>query len=130
MSVIFTLSGTESILKAIFNPPIYLNKNEEYVLGFTNFESFNVIPNIHEKNNKFYYDYNNKVINIEPGSYVIEKAINVEIEKSQKQLTGLNDVSVSLKANNCTLKSIIKSNVIFDLVTSAGDLLGFKKKIT
>lgn len=125
MSLIFTLTGKEPILKASFNPPIYVNK--DYVLGFSSFESFNTIPNITTKNNTFYYG-KNKAIVIPPGSYEIsdiERLINVELEKRGK------NYFFSLKANHNTLKSIIKCTIDIDFRPDdcIGPLLGFSKRL-
>jgi len=127
MSFIFTLSGINSILKATFNPPIFLDENSKYVLGFTNFESFNVIPNVTEKNNKFYFGTRN-VISIPTGAYDLsdlEAFINLEIKKNLGE-----SIFFSLKPNNNTLKSHIKSTIDIDFRPNdcIGPLLGFSRR--
>lgn len=124
MSFTLALTGDKSILSAKFNPPIYLEENVEYAIGLTNFESFNVIPNIDEKNNKFYYGSNNQYVEIPTGSYEI-----TDIADYLKSHLHAEGVSLSIKANNNTLRSVVKCSekVIFS-ENSIGKLLGFKNQ--
>jgi hypothetical protein len=123
MSYNFTLTGNTSILSADFNPPLFLNKNDNYVLGLSNFESYNSIPNIDEGYNKFHYG-DRKVITIPTGSY--------EISDLSKYISSKMDGEVlSLNANNNTLKTHIKctQKIDFTQEDSIAKLLGFKSKI-
>lgn len=54
-SLTLTLSGISSELSANYHPPIELDPNSEYVCGLVDFQSYMSIPNVTEKNNKFYY---------------------------------------------------------------------------
>lgn len=127
MSSTFTLSGNTSILSTNYFPPIELDRKFEYVLGLVDLQTYNSIPNVHEKNNRFYY--NDEVVIIPEGSYEIDdiyKYINNTISKNKSLKYFL-----TINANNNTLKcEIISSLVInFEKENNIGSLLGFKKKI-
>lgn len=123
MSLTFSFSGKSSELSADFNPPIYLDENSEYAIGLTNFETYNVIPNISEKNNKF--TYGNKTIIFPVGAYEIDD-INNYIQKNIERPT-----QIQIKANRSTSTVTVEANVDIDFTsdTSIGHLLGFKKRI-
>lgn len=53
-SITLTLTGNESVLKAEYFPPIELGDGA-YVCGLIDFQTFNSIPNIDERNNQFHY---------------------------------------------------------------------------
>ena len=71
MSFTITLSGRGGTLHTNFNPPIYLDPKANYVIGLTYFKTFNVIPNIDEKNNKIYFG-NNELIEIPLEGYKLK----------------------------------------------------------
>ena len=121
-SFTLSLSGTSSVLEAQFFPPIELSSKKNYVLGLVELWTFNSIPNIDEHNNKFYIG--EEVITLPTGSYEIE-----DIEKFLWKT--LKDISISLKPNNNTLRSIIKSSHPIDFThrDSIGQLLGFTHRI-
>lgn len=125
MSFTIALSDNSAILHSDFHPPIYLDPNSSYVVGLTNFETFNAIPNIDKNNNKIYFGKNNEFIKIPPGSYEIDDINKYLQNEFQKK-----NISFHLYANNNTLKSIIKSttDIIFKDGT-IGNILGFKNGI-
>lgn len=128
MSYTFTLTGTSSTLSTDYYPPIDLDPKHNYVMGLIGFNSYNSIPNINEKANKFYYD-NDKVITMPTGAYEIsdiEKYI-----KGQLSVKDDDDDTFSLKPNNNTLKSEIKCKYIINFKPddSIGRILGFSAKI-
>ena len=123
-SLTLTLSGTSSILEAQYFPPIELSPHKNYVLGLVELLTFNSIPNIDNSNNKFYIGKH--TISLPIGSYEIE-----EIDKYlQKKLIHEN-ITISLKSNNNTLRSVIKSNQPINFIPqdSVGRLLGFTPRI-
>lgn len=122
MSHTFTLKGTSHVLSANYYPPIELNPRHEYVLGLIALHTYNTIPNITEKNNKFYYD--DKVITIPVGCYEIS-----DIDDYLK--TYMPKGSISLMPNNNTLKVEIKSEykIDFEREGTIARLLGFNKRI-
>ena len=69
-SLTLSLSGTSSVLKAQYFPPIELSRNKSYVLGLVELLSLNSIPNIDEGNNRFYVD--KEIVILLTGSYEIE----------------------------------------------------------
>lgn len=123
MSTIFTLTGESSVLSADFNPPIFLDEENEYVMGLLSFESYNTIPNIGPHNNKFQLT-GRKEIEIPVGAYEIND-IDSYIGNQ------LNDEeTVLLRGVNSTMKTEIKSSREIDFTSneSIGQLLGFEKK--
>lgn len=123
MSFTITVTGNESELSADFNPVI--NLEGRYEIGLTNFESFNAVPNIDEKNNKLYYGVQNNYITIPTGSYEIQD-LNEIIKKMLPS-----KIDFRLSANNNTLKSLLYCNeqINFKLGNSFESLLGFDKEI-
>lgn len=122
MSFTIALSAQSATLKSDFHPPIYLDPNAEYVIGLTNFETFNAIPNIDETNNKIFYGSSGKdYITIPPGSY--------EIQDLNRYLEGeFNEKSITFKVfpNNNTLKSVIRSTTDITFKDGTiGKILGF-----
>lgn len=134
MSYMFVLSARESVLTAVINPPLVLDDQESYVLGFLNFVSFNTIPNIDEKNNKFYIG--DITITIPDGSYEIQdieyyiKKDLIDYVKRQQNPQATVPV-ISIKANLNTLRCEIKSmlDVDFTKPNSIARILGFNERI-
>lgn len=125
MSFTITLSARGSKLHSDFNPPIYLDSESDYVIGLINFETFNAIPNIDEKNNKLYYGNENEFIEIPTGSYELSDINNYLQEQFQKK-----QIYFRVKANNNTLKSELKSSVDIEFKDGTiGKILGFKNQI-
>lgn len=119
MSFTLVLSGNSNILSADFNPPIYVDDGD-YVIGLTNFETFNAIPNIDERNNKF--TCGNTTFIIPSGAYEL-RDINVYLDE---QLRGTN-MHLNIEPNHNTLHTSIESDfpIEFD-EGSIGKILGFK----
>lgn len=67
-SLTLTLSGNTSTLAANYFPPIELDENSDYVCGLVDFQTFMSIPNVTERNNRFYYSKPGK-LNIKAGIY-------------------------------------------------------------
>ena len=123
MSLTFSLTGNSSILTADFNPPIYLEDNSDYVIGLSNFETFNVIPNIDETNNKF--TYGNTTTTIPVGAYEIND-INDYIKKSIHKNANINIIP---NRNTSTVKIETDVDIDFTYENSIGHLLGFEKRV-
>lgn len=123
MSLTFSLTGNSSVLSADFNPPIYLEDDFDYVIGLVNFETFNVIPNIDETNNKF--TYGDITTTIPVGAYEIDD-LN---EYLQKIIEPPNNIHIIANRNTSTVK--IKANVDIDFSSenSIGHLLGFENRV-
>lgn len=126
MSYTFTLSDKRSKLSSAIYPAIQLDPNSEYVIGLVNFETYNSIPNIDERNNKFYLG--NYDVNIPDGSYQLED-INKYLGKKFKVKDG--KVKISLIANNNTLQCEMRTSepVNFTHPNTIRELLGFQSKI-
>ena len=128
----FSLSGTSSVLKANYSPPIDLRDDYgEYVVGLISLETFNAIPNIDKSNNKFYVG--NAIISIPVGTYEIsalEEHLQESIRKLNKSDANFNCV-LSLNGNTSTLKCELKCThkVDFSKKNSLGKLLGFNNMV-
>lgn len=122
MSYMLTFTGNSSFLTTDYSPPIELDKNENYEMGLVDLQGYNSIPNIHSHNNMFYYD--DKVIEIPPGSYEVE-----DIERYLKEAVG-DAVTLQINANTNTLKCEIKCTVIINCEPSDSvcRMLGFNKR--
>lgn len=119
-SLTLSLSGTSSLLEAQYFPPIELSPSKNYVLGLVEFLSFNSIPNIDTGKNTFYAG--DEVIVLPTGSYEIE-----DIETYLQEVLTPKGISLHLKPNNNTLRSVLKCNrnVDFRPRDSIAPLLGF-----
>lgn len=122
-SFTLSLSGTSSILEAQYFPPIELSSSKNYVLGLVELLTFNSIPNIDTGKNKFYVG--EEVIVLPTGSYEIE-----DIETYLQEALASKGISIHLKPNNNTLRSVIKCsrNVDFRPQDSIAHLLGFTQR--
>lgn len=123
MSLTFSLSGNSSTLTADFNPPIYLNDNEEYEIGLINFESFNVIPNIDETNNQFIF--HNSSLTIPTGAYEIKDLVTY----IKKNVPSSVRISIEPNRNNSTVSILSNVKIDFTPKNSIGSILGFKRRI-
>lgn len=124
MSLTLTLTGNSSVLSAEYFPPIELQG--EYSCGLVDFHTYNSIPNVDVENNLL--SIGEYSIEVPVGSYEIDDLD----EYFQKQLKFLNNgISFSLKANNNTLQTEIKSSETVHLNHSRtiGSLLGFSKRV-
>lgn len=117
MSFTLSITGNSSTLITNHSPALQLDG--EYECGLLYISTFNSIPNIDHRNNKFYYG-NNEVIEIPEGSYEL-----LDIEEYLKD--HIQGCKFSLTCNNNTLKTSIlcSKNVYFDKESSVGRLLGF-----
>lgn len=79
MSLTLTLTGKNSVLSVRYFPPIDISDGD-YELGLIDFETFNTIPNINLKNNKFYFGNADEEITIPEGSYELD-AINAYLQR-------------------------------------------------
>ena len=127
-SYIISVSGDSSVLEASFYPPIELNSSKQYVIGFVDLWTFNSIPNIFEGCNKIRFvsgEKKEQTITIPTGNYELEHLASELETRCAKH-----GIDFSLKSNENTLKTIIRSNWQIDFrkdqVNTIRDLLGFK----
>lgn len=129
MSFTFTLSEKSSVLSYDFSPPIYLDEEFDYEIGLTNFDSYNSIPNIDEKNNCFEWHRETKnLIQVPKGSYELEH-IATYIEDYLKSIDS--EAVIRISTDSVTGKVIIRTNgtISFNVKHSLGSVLGFGKRI-
>lgn len=125
--MLFMLSGKSSILTAEFNPPIDL-EDGNYVLGLTNFETFNSIPNIDKDCNTV--QVGPKEIIIPTGCYQVGD-INNYIKHELKTDLNTKGIIFELTPNNNTLHTHIKCTENVDLrkPNSIAPLIGFERRL-
>lgn len=137
-SITLTLSGNSSLLEAEYFPPIELDERYQYECGLVDFQSFNCIPNVDEKNNTIVFEElygETEVINnteasgsteitIPTGSWEISD-IAIFIQSKLPR-----NIFFSLFVQKNTLKCEIESSVQIDFAceNTIGPLLGFSAK--
>lgn len=128
-STTITLSGSSSTLSTFFHPEIELDDRFNYSCSLLDFHTYNVVPNVHENNNRFYYSdtKNNSVyhsISIPVGTYEVSEIC----EHITRQMT---DRYFVMRGNKNTLKCEIETDLTIDFTRKdcIGALLGFSKKI-
>lgn len=128
-SMTITVSGASSSLNSNFYPEIELNKNFEYSCCLLDLHTYNSIPNVHEKNNRFYYSMDTgktfNFITLPIGSFEVDDILYLlsgEFEKNQ--------IPIEITANSKTMKCKIKTAVPIDFTKndSIGSVLGFSKR--
>lgn len=130
-STTITLSGYSSTLSTYFHPEIELDDRFNYSCSLLDFHTYNVVPNVHENNNKFYYsDSGNNpfyyAINVPVGTYEVSEICEYITNTLQ-----LNDNNLVMRGNKNTLKCEIETDLTIDFTRKdcIGSLLGFSKKI-
>lgn len=127
-SITLTLTGNSSNLRATFHPEIELDEEYSYECCLLDFYTFNSVPNVDEKNNKFhFYTAANEplqIIEIPKGSYELGDIGEYLKEELQKQ-----KIPFYFHANPKTMRSFIKSNILIDFSRpdSIGSIIGFSK---
>lgn len=128
-SLTLTLTGNSSQLKASFHPEVELDDRYSYSCCLLDFYTYNSIPNIYEKNNKFYYSIGvnepTHVIALPKGSYELADIGAYLREDLRKK-----NIPFHYYPNEKTLKFTIESNILIDFSRhdSIGSVLGFSKK--
>lgn len=120
MSFTLSITGNESLLTTNYSPPLQLEG--EYECALLYLSTFNSIPNIESKNNKFYYG-DKDFCEIPEGTY--------ELQDIKDYLKGkIKDTNFNLFCNNNTLKTYLFSSkdIHFEKKNGLGNLLGFGKK--
>lgn len=115
-------SNTSEITCSIF-PPIKVSNDA--VIGLTQFQTYNSIPNIDSRNNSFiYYDESDtrREIIIEDGIYEL-----YDIEHELKSKLGKDSVSIKPNPNTLKCEFFCKYKVDFKADNSVGRLFGMGK---
>lgn len=129
-SMTITVSGNSSSLNANFHPEIELDKNYEYSCCLLDLHNYNSIPNVHEKNNKFYYSLDTghtfDFISLPIGSYEVEELMYLLNGELQKR-----EIPIEIAASSSTMKCKIKTAAPIDFTKndSIGSVLGFSKRL-
>jgi len=124
-SLALSLNGNSSIINTNFFPPIELNGRHECAL--IDFNMYNSIPNIDEKNSLFHIG--DKVITIPTGSYelnditdfIYNKLKDYNLENTFKIQSNYNTLQVEI--------TTMRDSVYFIKERSVGQLFGFHQKV-
>lgn len=121
MAFSLSITGNNAVLTTNYSPPLELDGDYECALLY--FSTFNSIPNIDLKNNKFYYG-DTGVLEIPEGSYELE-------DISDFLRTNVTNCTLKLSSNNNTLtaKLLCSEDIHFEKENSFGNLFGFGKEI-
>jgi len=128
MADFVVVTGRDSVLEGVFKHPIILDPGKTHYIGLGEFVAYNSIPNVDHTNQLFYYsggpENQQQEIIIPKGAYEIQA-----IEEFLKDKLGSDNIS--LKANNNTLRCILKStyNIDFSKPGTIGSLLGFSPRV-
>lgn len=129
-SITLTLTERSSRLRTTFHPEIELDDRYSYSCCLLDLYTYNSIPNIHERNNKFYFSINEleptQVITIPKGSYELSEIgefLRTELQKYERLMV--------FTANEKTMRFSIECQILIDFspADSIGSVLGFDKKI-
>lgn len=120
MSFTISVTGCESELITNYSPPLEINGNYECALLY--FSTFNSLPNIDSKNNKFYYG-DSEVIEVPEGSYELQDIYDF-------LRNNIKDCSIKIWSNNNTLRTKLfcSKEIHFEKEESFGSLFGFGKE--
>lgn len=128
MSFTFALSGEGSALNYNLNPPIYLEDDIDYEIGLTNFDTYNIIPNIDNSNNKFIWGENDEyVAEIYEGCYEIDDIIKQIVDAVKERDEGA-VIAISLNINTSTVAIRTNRKINFKGEDSLGSVLGFDRR--
>lgn len=125
-SRVFHLTSNQSEIVCSIFPP--LKVSPDAVIGLTQFQTYNSIPNIDKTNNRFTYQEEKTQsfidIFLDEGTYELQ-----DIENFLKSKLG--DDAITIKPNVNTLKCEFscKYNVQFDLENSIADVFGLTEKV-
>src|SRR5277367_896795 len=136
-STAFILSGNTTDFTTSISSPIHLDQSKQYEAALLSIDTYNSIPNITDKNNKFKYSNDRRItwktLTLNKGSYELQ-AINDEIQR-QMIINGdydsdKNENYITISANVSELRSIINITnesylVDFRIENSIGPTLGF-----
>lgn len=139
-----TLTGSSSHLRASFHPEIELDDRYDYSCCLLDLYTYNSIPNVDKKNNKFHFftkpiepknndeevsnvpEYEHtQVIELPTGSYELN-----DIGDYLRQALTMKEIPFFFTANDRTMKFSIESNIEIDFSRhdSIGSVLGFSKR--
>lgn len=123
MAATLAITGNTSVFNVDYFPPLELSG--DYECALVDFQTYNSIPNVDERNNLFHLG--TKIVEIPIGSYElndISEYINSQLVETYKEK------KIVLFGNNNTLKSVISAQEIiyFDKDRSIGSLLGFSRR--
>lgn len=141
MSTTVTFTGQSSELTANFFPELELDDRFEYSCGLLDFTTYQSVPNIHNGNNKLYFEPTKRTekfmdkddpdgklcITVPIGSYEIEEIVDYIVKRFKPY-----GITFELVVNKVTLKSTIKcsTDLIFNRHDSIHRVFGFNSRET
>lgn len=127
-SITLSITGSSSQLHANFHPEIELDERYNYSCCLLDFFTYNSIPNIHEGNNKVYYEKSGSFekIVIPVGSYEVVDILDYIVTSLRKK-----DVNFIANTSKNTMKCKIQCDTDIDFTRNdcIGSVLGFSKRI-
>lgn len=129
-SITLTLTDKCSQLRASFYPEIELDELYSYSCCLLDLYTYNSIPNIDEKNNKFHFSTGLneplQIIAVPKGSYELNDIGDYLRQELQKK-----EIPFYFDANVKTMRFSIESNITIDFTRSdsIGSVLGFSKRV-
>lgn len=127
--VVITLSSKDkdssSCLIEVLPTVLELDARYQYEIGLINLWTYNSVPNI-IKNVNSSFKYGDSLIDLDTGSYEIDRIIN-EI----KRKLNVDSSNLIIQGNNTTMLCELKADKDVDLTmnTSLADILGFDREI-
>lgn len=117
MTFTLSISGATSNMTTYYSPALQLYG--EYECGLLYFSTFNSVPNVDNRNNKFFYG-DNDIVEIPEGSYELQ-------DIGDYLQNNVLDCTFKLSCNNNTLKTTImcSKDVHFEKKETIGKMLGF-----
>src|SRR5688572_8062904 len=128
-----TLSGNSCDFTTTFPDPIILDQKQDYEAASLSLGTYNSIPNITDKNNKFVYSVDNggtwKTITLEKDAYSLPQ-INSEIQRQMIINGDYHDDGLYINISHSRLSAIVEithpnRQINFGFENSIGALLGF-----
>lgn len=129
-SITLTVTGNSSSLNTYFHPEIELDERYDYSCCLLDLYTYNYIPNINDKNNKFYYaeemNHEFQEIMIPVGSYELDGIIDYLYK-----MFAAKKIKCKFKVNKLAMKIDISCDIIIDFTRpdSIGSVFGFDKRI-
>jgi hypothetical protein len=124
-------TANTSEYNCVFPTPIYLNRNKNYRVALSSFETYYSFPNITTKNNKFKYTNASGVtitLELPTGCYDVS-TINSTISSMMGNDSGKISIDLIVPELKACIKIAQNFSVDFKLAGSINRLLGFSSKI-
>lgn len=122
-SFTLSLSGDKSELSADYFPPIKLDDGSDYVCALIDFQTYMAVPNINEKNNRFYFTKTYK-LRIVAGEYnhddivaLTQECVSSDIINPSVKIDFVNCGTIGIKSmkRNADSKYVFAEDFFYDV---------------